>query len=246
MAELHIVLPMAGRAVRFKSQAIEKPKPMISIDDRSMFEWSIGALEPLVYSPDLDVKVSAVIREDDDRRFGLTGFLRERFARLQIQKISNSESPVESCLAASDSVSSTSALLIVDCDFIFAARSFVAAISQPLKLQSENIFGMNIFFQSQARAYSYVRCEGDRVVEFAEKNPISEAAIAGAYYFREAGPFFKTCKRVLSTNSGSESYVSHVCQRLLTEGYNFRAIEVDSFESFGTPEELRRAGRRFA
>ncbi len=54
-----------------------------------------------------------------------------------------------------------------------------------------------VTFECVHPRWSYIRLEGDHVVETAEKRPISKQAIAGLYYFRKGSDYVEAAKRAI-------------------------------------------------
>jgi dTDP-glucose pyrophosphorylase len=83
---------------------------------------------------------------------------------------------------------------------------------------------------------------GDRVVRTAEKQPISDHALIGAYGFGSARTFFAAAHEIVLRNErtgNGEFYVSSVYNHLLRQGRAIRLVDADRYWSMGTPEELR-------
>jgi hypothetical protein len=161
---------------------------------------------------------------------------------MKIMKIESSRSSVETCMFAEAAVDPALPLLVLDCDFSFESRDFVQAISNPEALRARGIDGVNLWFRSASERYSHAELDSMGLVRrFEEKNAISEFALAGAYYFRVAGHFFDSGRKVLRQACDErlgEHYVSQVCAAMLKAGHSFIALPTQRYSSFGTPEEM--------
>lgn len=93
-------------------------------------------------------------------------------------------------------------------------------------------------FDRSDPAYSYVRVEGARVVEIAEKVVISNHATTGLYGFSSPATYLEAC--AATTPVGREFYVSDVYRTLLQQGHR---VEIDPDATdletlvLGTPQE---------
>lgn len=63
--------------------------------------------------------------------------------------------------------------------------------------RSNNADSGIICFDNVHPRWSYAKCDGDDVLEVAEKRPISNCAIAGFYYFKKGSDFIECAKNVI-------------------------------------------------
>ena len=80
-----IVIPMAGQGIRFKNAGISKPKFMIEVKNKTLFEWSIDSL-PLEIS-----KQIIFICLNEHKKFNIDQFIKnimfEKYPKLNYKKI---------------------------------------------------------------------------------------------------------------------------------------------------------------
>jgi dTDP-glucose pyrophosphorylase len=74
-------------------------------------------------------------------------------------------------------------------------------------------------------------------VETAEKKPLSDLAIAGAYYFGTAGMVALYADRYRKTCPYNETFVSGLYGIMAAEGEAVYGVELGHHVSFGTPDE---------
>jgi hypothetical protein len=89
--------------------------------------------------------------------------------------------------------------------------------------------------------WSFARVDGDGfVVEVAEKNPISDIATAGFYYWRRGSDYVRCAERMIDRNIrvNNEFYVCPVYNEGIAEGLKFKTFEARRMCGLGTPEDL--------
>ena len=78
------------------------------------------------------------------------------------------------------------------------------------------------------------------VSEVAEKNPISDNATVGFYYWKCGSDFVKYAEQMIEKNIrvNNEFYVCPVFNEAIRDGKKIRAYEVKNMWGLGTPEDL--------
>jgi hypothetical protein len=98
--------------------------------------------------------------------------------------------------------------------------------------------GMVPWFHSDDPRYSYLRCEGDSVLETAEKRVISDRASAGVYVFRDLAVFTAAAAHSLANRQAlafrDALFVCPMMNGVIAAGLSVRAIEVDQVVSLST------------
>ena len=103
--------------------------------------------------------------------------------------------------------------------------------------------GALVSFRSNNPRYSYALTNTfGIVVKTAEKEVISENALAGAYFFSKAESFLSAAEQLLTKTDidKQEYYVSLLFNTLIENGEIVKLSNTDEYYSFGTPEELKR------
>lgn len=101
-----------------------------------------------------------------------------------------------------------------------------------------------VCFDSVHPRWSYVRMEGERVVEAAEKRPISRLAIAGLYYFRRGKDFIRAAESALLKQSDYEGryYLSEAINEmiLLNKTVVCEQIPKEQYHTFYEPKQIEK------
>lgn len=98
--------------------------------------------------------------------------------------------------------------------------------------------GALLTFHSEEQHFNYVKFnENDRICGTVEKKVVSNQAICGAYYVRNAEIFRQSAQEYLTECPYSEFFVSGVYNVMCRDGGTVRHCEVDFHVPFGTPAE---------
>ena len=84
--------------------------------------------------------------------------------------------------------------------------------------------------------------ESGMVTEVAEKNPISDEATVGYYYWRRGADFVKYAERMIEKDIrvNNEFYVCPVYNQAIEDGKVIRTHKAKEMWGLGTPEDLNR------
>ena len=78
------------------------------------------------------------------------------------------------------------------------------------------------------------------VIEVAEKNPISDIATVGVYYWRKGEDYVKYAEEMIEKNKrvNNEFYVCPVFNEAIQDNKKIRIFEIEKMWGLGTPEDL--------
>jgi dTDP-glucose pyrophosphorylase len=96
-------------------------------------------------------------------------------------------------------------------------------------------------FNSTHPKWSYAKINSDGLVtEVAEKNPISDIAPAGIYYWSKGSDFVKYAESMISKNIrvNNEFYIAPVFNEAIKDNKVITTFNVDKMWGLGTPEDL--------
>lgn len=100
-----------------------------------------------------------------------------------------------------------------------------------------------VCFETLHPRWSYVRFEGETVVEAAERRPVSNKAIAGIYYFKHGHDFIEAAKDAIRKGSMHDGryYLTAAVNEMILKNKNVRKYDIDNSEyhSLFTPERIR-------
>lgn len=230
--KLDLVMPMGGGGTRFCAAGFAVPKPLIEIYGRPFFYW---AAQSVVRYVDVGSLTFVVLREHVDE-FRIDRRIAAYYPHARIVVIPQVlPGAVMTCLAGIDGRATEGPVLFNDCDHLFVCRAFYDFCARGCAADTD---GALLTFRSRDSRFSYAQCdENGWVTRTVEKQAVSEDAICGAYYFRDAALFQRAAEAYLKECAYAEFFVSGVYNILARAGARIRLFSVDSHVSFGTPEE---------
>jgi dTDP-glucose pyrophosphorylase len=110
------------------------------------------------------------------------------------------------------------------------------------RMQETQADGGIVTFKATHPKWSFaeVNEETGLVTEVAEKNPISDNATVGYYYWKHGSDFVKYAKQMIEKNVrvNNEFYVCPVFNEAIEDGKEIRIHEAKGMWGLGTPEDL--------
>ncbi len=228
----NILVPMAGAGERFRRAGYETIKPLIPVNKRFMLDVAVKSLG-------VGGRHIFIAREQDARQYPLACItaLISPGSRLVLSD-GPTEGAVSTTLLAADLIDSNQELMIVNSDQYIewdAARFFRYA-------RGGGWDGVTLTFRDTNPKWSFVRKQEERVVEVAEKNPISDIANVGIYWWRRGSDYVRCAKEMIARNVrvNNEFYVAPVYNEAIRQGMKVGSFDVDHMHGLGTPEDLQR------
>ena len=231
---MNIVMPMAGRGSRFAAIGIDTPKPLIPVRGKPMYAWAMDSL-PL----ELAKRVVFICLEEHLAGRGLESDINTRYRALDptiIPLRQVTEGQACTVLEAREHIDSPEPLCIYNADTYSRSR-----LGELLRRLGPSVDGVIDVFRAPGDKWSFARVDASgRVTETAEKRRISEWATTGLYYFSRGEDFVRHTDGMIrdDVRVNGEFYVAPVYNRMIGEGADVRANEVDEVWVLGTPEDL--------
>lgn len=109
-------------------------------------------------------------------------------------------------------------------------------------MQEQQCDGGIVTFKDTHPKWSFAKVdpETNKVTEVAEKNPISDNATAGYYFWKHGSDFVKYAERMVEKDIrvNNEFYVAPVYNQAIEDDKTVRIFEADKMWGLGTPEDL--------
>lgn len=232
-------MPMAGEGSRFARAGWTTPKPLIELRGVPLFLRAINS----VAIEGVEMKYSFIVRQEhiDNQHIDQLIKAIQPDARV-FSVLKTTRGAVETCLVAESAIDDEDAVVVMDCDLEFRSKRYNELVAQALAMPAaEADGGALVSFESDNPRYSYAEIDGEgRVLRTAEKEPISNHALCGAYFFGSGKDFKRIAHQLLEdgTHGKAEFYVSLLYNYLLGEGKVVRLAPMEAYYSYGTPEEL--------
>lgn len=233
-----MIMPMAGRGTRFVNQGVSIPKPLIQIAGKPFFYWAtLGVIREIPHA-----ELVFVVLSEHVERFQIDRKITYYFPQATVVVIAGVTSgALETALNAKPYVDPDALLIINDCDHALLYSNLVSVC----KALFEGVDGFLTHFYSNQSHFSYAKySENGLLIRTAEKEVISDLAIAGLYGFRNFRVFSQASERYVTNCPYSELFISGVYNEMLISGARIYGSLCDFHLSFGTPDEYRAALNR--
>jgi len=232
---MKILIPMAGEGSRFSKEGYTFPKPLIDINGKPM-------IQVVVENLDYDAEYIFLVRKEhldtyDGLRSTLERITNGKFKIVEVDELT--EGAACTALLATEHIDNDEDLLIANSD-------------QFIEYSSENFNTLKKMTDSDAIVYtfeavhpkwSFVKTNSRGVItQVAEKNPISNIATCGIYWYRKGSDFVKYANQMIEKNIrvNNEFYIAPVYNELIEDGKKLIPFFVHSMSGLGTPEDLRK------
>lgn len=230
---MQILIPMAGEGSRFAKEGYTFPKPLIDVDGKPM-------IQRVVENLDFDATYIFLVRKEHlDRYAGLKSTLdRITNGKFNIVEVDSlTEGAACTTLLAKDLINNDEELLIANSDQIveYSLENF------KLLKSLTNVDGILFTFNALHPKWSFVKVNSRGIItELQEKNPISNIATCGIYWYKKGSDYVKYAEQMIGKNIrvNNEFYVAPVYNEYIVDGKTLIPFYVDKMHGIGTPEDL--------
>lgn len=228
-ADINILIPMAGEGSRFKEAGYTFPKPLISVNGKPM-------IQVVVENLGFEANYIFVVQGWHCREYNMEYMLRLIAPGcVIIEQEGKLEGAAHTTLLAKEYLDDKP-LIIANADqyMEWSPMDFY------YKMIETKADGGILTFHATHPKWSYVRLEGDNVVEVAEKKPISTNATVGVYYWSKGTEYVKYAEQMIAKGiqTRGEYYVAPVYNEAIADGKKIKTFDVDKMWGMGDPEAL--------
>lgn len=229
--KMNILIPMAGAGSRFEKAGYTFPKPLIDVNGKPM-------IQVIVDNVNIDAKYIYVVQKSHREKYNLDALLNLITPNCEIVEVDGiTEGAACTTLLAKKHIDNDEPLLLVNSDqFIdWDSNEFM------YKMIEQKCDGGILTFTSVHPKWSFVRLnEYGYVTEVVEKNPISDIATVGIYYWNKGQEYVKYAEQMITKNirTNNEFYVCPVFNEAILDGKKIKIFKVDEMWGLGTPEDL--------
>ena len=230
---LNIVIPIISNAESKDNQ--NYPLALHVISNKTLIEYSLSCI---ANCKEL-IKYIFLISEFDCLKYHLDDSIRILFPNAKIIVLKSvTKGTVCSVLMAVDEIEDSSELLIFNYNQFFSINIF-NIINSFRELQAD--CGI-LTFDSIHPRWAYALIEENKVLQTAEKRPISGNAIAGLYYFKNSSEFLEKSYEVIRIDDSYDGfyYISSVINQYILDGgkVNPKQIKIDEYFTFYSSQSL--------
>jgi NDP-sugar pyrophosphorylase family protein len=233
---MKIVIPMAGRGSRFAQVGYTMPKPLIDVHGKAM-------IHRVVENIGLSGHYIFLVLKEHYNKYCLQYLLplicgNNKCDIIVVDQVT--EGAACTVLLSKDFINNDEELLIANSDQLldWSPLHFINYMI------TKNADGGIVTFLASHPKWSFAKVEESTglITEVAEKNPISNHATAGIYYFKQGCMFVKSAEQMISKDIrvNGEFYVCPIFNELINDSYNIYNYPVPQIHGIGTPEDLER------
>jgi HAD superfamily hydrolase (TIGR01509 family) len=229
--KLNVLIPMAGAGSRFEQAGYTFPKPLIEVKNKPMIQVVIENLN-------LDANYIYVVQKAHREKYNLDTLLNLLTPECKIVETDGlTEGAACTALLAKEYIDNDNPLFFANSD------QFVEWDSNEFmyKMQETDADGGIVTFTATHPKWSFAKTdENGLVTEVAEKNPISDIATVGYYYWKNGSDFVKYAEQMIEKNIrvNNEFYVCPVFNQAIEDCKQIRTFNTAGMWGLGTPEDL--------
>ena len=229
--KLNVLIPMAGAGSRFENAGYTFPKPLIDVNGGPMIQLVVNNLS-------LDANYIYVVQKSHRIKYNLDTLLNLITPNCKIIEVDGlTEGAACTALLAKELINDNNPLFFANSD------QFVEWDSNEFmyKMQETDIDGGLVTFESIHPKWSFAKLDDNGyVTEVSEKNPISNIATVGYYYWKHGSDFVKYAEQMIEKNIrvNNEFYVCPVFNEAISDGKKLITYTANKMWGLGTPEDL--------
>ena len=233
---MNIIITMAGLGSRFQKAGYKKPKFMIEVKGKTLFEWSMLSLT--AFNDLQNVKYIFITRKETNS----SDFIRKQMQKFGIRNID-----------------------IIEIDKVTDGQATTAMLAKPYWNADEEMIIYNIdtyvepgtikysdisgdgfipCFNAPGDHWSFVKLDQNgNAIEVREKQRISDNCTIGLYYFKSCYLYEKLYNDYYSNNTNlekGEKYIAPLYNYMIKKGLPVRisVLPAETVHVLGTPEEV--------
>ena len=228
---MKVLIPMAGAGSRFSVAGYTFPKPLIEVKGKPM-------IQVIVENLNIDAQHIFIVQKSHYEKYHLKTLLNLISPGCEIVQVEGvTEGAACTTLLAKEFIDNEYPLLIANSDqyIEWDSNEFMYAMG------SDSIDGGILSFKSTHPKWSFAKLDENGYVEkIAEKEPISDIATVGIYYWKKGSDYIEYAEKMINHNIrvNNEFYVAPVYNEAIIDGKKIKTFNVKSMWGIGTPEDL--------
>ena len=230
--KMNVLIPMAGAGSRFQQAGYTFPKPLIDVNGKPMIQVIVDNLN-------IDANYIFVVQKEHRQRYNLDTLLNLITTGCKIVEVDGiTEGAACTTLLAKQYIDNDAPLVMANSDqFIeWDSNEFM------YKMIEQKVDGGIVTFQATHPKWSFAKIdEYGYVTEVAEKNPISDIATVGVYYWAKGSDYVKYAEQMINKNIrvNNEFYVCPVFNEAIGDNKKIKTFNIEKMWGLGTPEDLK-------
>lgn len=230
--KLNVLVPMAGAGSRFEKAGYTFPKPLIDVMGKPMIQLVVENLN-------IDANYIYVVQKSHREKYNLDTLLNLITPNCSIVEVDGiTEGAACTTLLAKEFINNENPLIMANSDqwVDWDSNEFM------YKMNESNSDGGIVTFTATHPKWSFVKVNDlGYVTEVAEKNPISNIATVGIYYWKRGSDYVKYAEQMIEKNIrvNNEFYTAPVFNEAIGDGKLIKTHHITKMMGLGTPEDLQ-------
>jgi HAD superfamily hydrolase (TIGR01509 family) len=230
--KMNILIPMAGAGSRFQQAGYTFPKPLIDVEGKPMIQVVVDNLN-------IDATYIYVVQKEHREKYNLDTLLNLITPNCKIVEVDGlTEGAACTTLLAKEFIDNDEPLVMANSD------QFVEWDSNEFmyKMIEQKVDGGILTFTATHPKWSFAKVdEYGYVTEVAEKNPISDIATVGIYYWAKGSDYVKYAEQMISKDirTNGEFYTCPTFNEAIGDGKKIKTFNIEKMWGLGTPEDLK-------
>ena len=230
--KMNVLIPMAGAGSRFQQAGYTFPKPLIDVEGKPMIQVVVDNLN-------IEATYIYVVQKEHRVKYNLDTLLNLITPNCKIVEVDGiTEGAACTTLLAKQFIDNNEPLVMANSD------QFVEWDSNEFmyKMIEQKVDGGILTFTATHPKWSFAKVdEYGYVTEVAEKNPISDIATVGVYYWAKGSDYVKYAEQMISKNirTNNEFYTCPTFNEAIGDGKKIKTFNIDKMWGLGTPEDLK-------
>ena len=230
--KMNVLIPMAGAGSRFQAAGYTFPKPLIDVEGKPMIQVVVDNLN-------IDATFIYVVQKEHREKSNLDTLLNLITPNCKIVEVDGlTEGAACTTLLAKEFINNDAPLVMANSD------QFVEWDSNEFmyKMIEQKVDGGILTFKATHPKWSFAKIdEYGYVTEVAEKNPISDIATVGVYYWAKGSDYVKYAEQMIHKNirTNNEFYTCPTFNEAIADGKKIKTFNIEKMWGLGTPEDLK-------
>ena len=223
---------MAGAGSRFEVAGYTFPKPLIDVNGKPMIQLVVNNIN-------ITGNYIFIVQKSHRQKYNLDSFLNLITPNCKIIEIDHvTQGAACTTLLAKELINNNEPLFIANSDQFVEWSSSVFLED----MNKTNADAGIVTFEAIHPKWSFAKIdENEMVTEVAEKNPISNNATVGYYYWKHGSDYVKYAEQMIDKNIrvNNEFYVCPVFNEAINDNKKIKSHKVQKMWGLGTPEDLK-------
>ena len=229
--KMNVLIPMAGAGSRFAQAGYTFPKPLIEVNGKPM-------IQVVVENLNVEAHFIYLVQKEHYEKYNLKQLLNLITPGCDIIQVDGiTDGAARTTLLAKQLIDNGEPLLMANSDQFVEWNSNEVLYA----FTADEVDGGIVTFKATHPKWSFAKIGEDGFIdEVAEKNPISDNATVGIYYWKKGSDYVKYAEQMIDKNirTNGEFYTCPSFNEAIADGKKIRNKSIEKMWGLGTPEDL--------